>query len=188
MRASTRPAEERGAGGQDRSLRRNQLPSCLLRSLMRCRNSIRERVVREWRWLPSPGGSFIVADYALPRNRVASALAYHIVKPYGRDHYGSFVKADVAALTKSAGIELSDHLGLAQVMTGRRGEAVSHNRPQPRSNVDLALHAFPVARTRPGSNTRTLPSPRLLSMRPIRRWKVKRVTLPLARASRGPIE
>jgi hypothetical protein len=26
-----------------------------------------------------PGGSFIVADYALPRNRVASTLAYHIL-------------------------------------------------------------------------------------------------------------
>jgi hypothetical protein len=34
-----------------------------------------------------PGGSFSGADYALPRNRVASALAYHIVEPYGRGHY-----------------------------------------------------------------------------------------------------
>jgi hypothetical protein len=158
--------EERGAGG--RSVTSAKPASLMPPSLfMRCRLAFGSG------WFVNgdgyqAGGSFIVADYALPRNRVASALAYHIFKPYGRDHYGSFVKADVVALTKSAGIELSDHLGLAQVMTGRRSEAVSQSSASLRTSTSRCTH-FPGARTRPGSNTRTLPSPRLLSMRPSRR-------------------
>ncbi len=100
--------------------------SCVSFALHEMPVSIRERVIREMARVTKPGGSVIVVDYALPRNRVASSLAYHIIKLYERDHYASFVNADVAALLESAGVEPSGHrpalLGFAQVTTGRRAE------------------------------------------------------------------
>jgi hypothetical protein len=69
-------------------------------------------------------GIAVVVDYGLPRSRVASWLAYHIVKLYERDHYATFVRSDVAALLESAGVRVSDDRlavgGLAQIMVGRR--------------------------------------------------------------------
>ena len=63
---------------------------------------------------------------ALPGNRVASAIAFHIIKLYEGDHYVSYVKSDLGALLKSAGVEPSDVCpslrGLARITIGRRRE------------------------------------------------------------------
>jgi len=101
--------------------------SCVSFALHEMPGSVRERVVREMARVTRPGGSVTVVDYALPRNRVGRSLAYHLIKLYERDHYASFVRCDLAALLASAGIELLERrralLGLAAIVTGRRGDA-----------------------------------------------------------------
>lgn len=107
--------------------------ACVSFALHEMPMSIRERVVREMARVTKPGGSVTVVDYALPRNHVASSLAYHIIKLYERDHYATFVKSDVAALLKREGVELTDQrsalLGMAQIKTGRRAEAIAGVHP-----------------------------------------------------------
>lgn len=98
--------------------------SCVSFALHEMPPSIRERVAREMARVTRPGGSVTVVDYALPRNQVTSSLVLHIVKLYERDHYASFVRSDVVALLRNAGIDVSERrpalLGLAQIVTGRR--------------------------------------------------------------------
>ncbi|MCC7383968.1 MAG: methyltransferase domain-containing protein [Deltaproteobacteria bacterium] len=107
--------------------------SCVSFALHEMPSSVRERVLREMERVTKPGGSVTVVDYALPRNRVASSLVYHLIKLYERDHYATFVNSDVPALLKSAGIELSQErpalAGVARILTGHRSEAVSRARP-----------------------------------------------------------
>ena len=91
--------------------------------------SIRERVVREMARVTKPGGSVIVVDYGLPRNPVASWLAFHAVKLYERGPYEIFVKTDVAGLLESVGIEITHQrpalLGVVQIVTGRKRATAS---------------------------------------------------------------
>jgi len=100
--------------------------SCVSFALHEMPSSIRDRVVREMVRVTKPGGLVIVVDYALPRNRVASSFAYHVIKLYERDHYATFVKSDLAALLENAGVELAEQrsalLGMAQIKTGRKAE------------------------------------------------------------------
>lgn len=100
--------------------------ACVSFALHEMPASIRDRVVREMARVTKPGGVAVVVDYGLPRNRVASWLAYHIVKLYERDHYATFVRSDVAGLIESAGLRVSDDRlvlgGLARIMVGRRTE------------------------------------------------------------------
>jgi demethylmenaquinone methyltransferase/2-methoxy-6-polyprenyl-1,4-benzoquinol methylase len=109
--------------------------SCVSFALHEMPSSIRDRVVREMARVTKPGGSVTIVDYALPRNRVASSLAYHVIRLYERDHYATFVKSDVAALLKNAGVELSEQrsalAGVATILTGRRSEGVSRTRSDP---------------------------------------------------------
>ncbi len=122
--------------------------ACVSFALHEMPSSIRERVVREMARVTRPGGTIIVVDYALPPSRVASALAYHIVKLYERDHYASFVKSDLAALLDGAGIDVSDQrpmlLGLAKVAMGRKSEALFRARRDahgPSAAADLGISA-----------------------------------------------
>jgi demethylmenaquinone methyltransferase/2-methoxy-6-polyprenyl-1,4-benzoquinol methylase len=98
--------------------------TCVSFALHEMPSSIRERVIREMARVTRPSGTFIVVDYALPPGRVASALAFHIVKLYEPDHYSTFVKSDLPALLESAGIDVLDQrpllLGLAKVTVGHR--------------------------------------------------------------------
>jgi demethylmenaquinone methyltransferase/2-methoxy-6-polyprenyl-1,4-benzoquinol methylase len=100
--------------------------ACVSFALHEMPASIRDRVVREMARVTKVRGVAVVVDYALPRNRVASWLAYHIVKLYERDHYATFVRSDVAALVERAGIRVSDNRlalgGLARIIVGRRTE------------------------------------------------------------------
>lgn len=101
--------------------------ACVSFALHEMPSSIREQVIREMARVTMPCGTIIVVDYALPPNRVASALAFHIVKLYERDHYATFVKSDLAPLLESTGIEVLDQrsmlFGLAKVIVGRKSAA-----------------------------------------------------------------
>ena len=68
--------------------------ACVSFALHEMPASIRDRVVREMARVTKAGGVAVVVDYGLPRNRVASWLAYHIVKLYERDHYATFVRSE----------------------------------------------------------------------------------------------
>ena len=100
--------------------------ACVSFALHEMPASIRDRVVREMARVTKAGGVAVVVDYGLPRNRVASWLAYHIVKLYERDHYATFVRSDLAAVLESAGIRVSDDRlavgGLARITVGCRTE------------------------------------------------------------------
>lgn len=99
--------------------------ACVSFALHEMPATIRERVVREMARVTKPGGTVVVVDYALPRNRVANWLAYHIVKQYERDHYETFVRSDIARLLERASIDTSRRrpalFGLVQITTGHRG-------------------------------------------------------------------
>ena len=100
--------------------------SCVSFALHEMPLSIRQQVIREMARVTKPGGTVIVVDYGLPRNRVMSWLAYHAIKLYEPAPYANFVKNDVAALLEGAGIALKYRhpalLGLSQIVTGRRNE------------------------------------------------------------------
>ena len=102
--------------------------ACISFALHEMPSSVRERVVGEIARVTRPGGRIVIVDYALPRNPIASSLAYHVIKLYERDSYAKFVKSDLEALVKSAGIEPSGRRpalgGIAAIFTGRRAESM----------------------------------------------------------------
>jgi len=113
--------------------------SCVSFALHEMPLSIRQQVIREMARVTKPGGTVIVVDYGLPRNRVMSWLAYHVVKLYEPDPYAGFVRSDVAALLEGAGISLKDHhpalLGVAQIVTARTNEALLRTHPDGHDHV-----------------------------------------------------
>jgi len=96
--------------------------SCISFALHEMPASVRDRVVREMARVTRRGGTVVVVDYALPANRAARALVYRLVKLYERDHYADFVRSDVQALLRGAGIDPQEEraalLGAARVVTG----------------------------------------------------------------------
>ena len=98
--------------------------SCVCFALHEMRSGVRERVVCEMARVTKPGGAITIIDYGLPRGRVASVLAFHIIKFMERDYYPNFVKSDWRGLLESAGVEVSHDRralgGTARVLTGRR--------------------------------------------------------------------
>ena len=100
--------------------------ACVSFALHEMPATIRERVVREMARVTKVGGTVVVVDYALPRNRVASWLAYHIVKQYERDHYATFVRSDIARLLEHADLHASRRqralFGLVQIATAHKSD------------------------------------------------------------------
>ena len=98
--------------------------SCVSFALHEMPASVRARVVHEMARVTRPGGTVVVVDYALPRNRVWCWLVYHVVKSYERDHYVDFVHTDLVALLAHSGIAVgTEHralLGAARVVIGIR--------------------------------------------------------------------
>jgi len=99
--------------------------SCVSFALHEMPRSVRERVLGEMARVIRPGGTLVVVDYALPRNRVWRWLVYNVVKLYERDSYADFVHADLAAVLAREGISIrAEHralLGTARVVLGVRG-------------------------------------------------------------------
>ena len=108
--------------------------SCVSFALHEMPASVRERVVREMARVTKPGGSIMIVDYGLPRNRFASTMVFHVVKLYERHHYESFVKSDWRTLLGSAGVEVSDDRpmlgGMARVLIGRTVASMVRGRPE----------------------------------------------------------
>jgi ubiquinone/menaquinone biosynthesis C-methylase UbiE len=119
--------------------------ACVSFALHEMPRSVRERVVREMVRVTKPGGAIVIVDYALPRNAVARWLVYHIVKLYERDAYADFVRSDVQALLRDAGVEVQSRrpvlAGLASIYSGRRQEMTStvrSSRPEARTTASAA--------------------------------------------------
>jgi len=78
--------------------------TCISFALHEMPASVRGRVIREMARATRHGGTVVVVDYALPAGRLASALAFRLVRLYERDHYAEFVRSDLPALLEGAGI------------------------------------------------------------------------------------
>lgn len=101
--------------------------TCISFALHEMPQSVREAVLSGTARVTKPGGLIVVVDYALPRGPLASALSYHFVKLYERDHYADFVRRDMPDMLAKAGFRLRDSrarlLSAARVWTGVRDEA-----------------------------------------------------------------
>ncbi len=99
--------------------------ACISFALHEMPQSVRARVLREIARVTRPGGRIVAVDYALPRNRVAGAMVFHLVKLYERDHYAEFVQSDLATMVTGAGIAVRDLrralLGAAHIVIGETG-------------------------------------------------------------------
>jgi demethylmenaquinone methyltransferase/2-methoxy-6-polyprenyl-1,4-benzoquinol methylase len=97
--------------------------ACVSFALHEMPSSIRARVIAEMARVTTPGGSVVVVDYGLPRNRAASWLVYRIVKLYEPEYYAEFVRSDLERLLGVSGIEVTAHrrvlFGVARIVTGR---------------------------------------------------------------------
>ncbi len=96
--------------------------ACVSFALHEMPGSVRAAVLREMARVTRTGGTLVIVDYALPHNPVASALVLRAVKLYERDHYEDFVRCDLRAMLREAGVEPRSGLrvlgGVATVVTG----------------------------------------------------------------------
>jgi len=85
--------------------------------------TIRERVLREMTRVARPGGTILVVDYGLPRNRLGRFLVYRLVNLYEGETYLEFIRSDLNSLLARVGIFLTGEriavLGAARVWKGR---------------------------------------------------------------------
>lgn len=96
--------------------------TCVSFALHEMPPSVRDRVVREMSRVTRHGGTIVVVDYALPANRLGSALAIRLVRLYERDHYAEFVRSDLPALLEGVGIAVRTErralLGNVRILVG----------------------------------------------------------------------
>ena len=108
--------------------------SCVSFALHEMPLSIREQVVREMARVTKPGGAIAVVDYGLPSNAVARWAVYHFVKLYEPYSYVEFMRSDVRALLRTAGIVVDAQRqalhGTAVIFSGHRDEVVATAAPQ----------------------------------------------------------
>jgi ubiquinone/menaquinone biosynthesis C-methylase UbiE len=97
--------------------------SCISFALHEMPRSIRERTVAEMARVTKSGGTVLVVDYGPPRNAFGKVL-FQLVKLYERDRYVDFIRSDLPALLREAGIEVGDDravlLGAVRIVTGSR--------------------------------------------------------------------
>lgn len=96
--------------------------ACIAFALHEMPSSTRERAVREMIRVLRPGGTFLAVDYALPRNAIAAQIVYQFVRLYERDQYEEFIRSDLPALLRAAGVRVAEDrpalLGAARIMRG----------------------------------------------------------------------
>jgi ubiquinone/menaquinone biosynthesis C-methylase UbiE len=101
--------------------------ACVSFALHEMPSSVRERVLREMARVTRPGGSIIVVDYGLPTTQFVRSVVFQTVKLYEGDHYANFMRSDLDAQLRRAGIEPETHRtalrALARIVIGRRSEA-----------------------------------------------------------------
>jgi ubiquinone/menaquinone biosynthesis C-methylase UbiE len=103
--------------------------ACVSFALHEMPGSVRERVLREMARVTRPGGTIIVVDYGLPKARATRFVVFRAVRLYEGEHYASFMRSDLDALLRKAGIEPEDHrtalAGLARIVIGRTSKGTA---------------------------------------------------------------
>ena len=98
--------------------------SCVSLNLHEMPPSVRSRVVGELVRVTRRGGTVVVVDFALPRNRVWRAIVVRILALFERDAYPEFVRSDLCGFLSQRGIVIRDvHralLGTARIVVGIR--------------------------------------------------------------------
>lgn len=84
--------------------------------------TIRRKVLLEMVRVTRPGGSIVIVDYALPRNRLGRSLFYRLITLYEGEYYKKFIESDLEGLIKAVGIEIiaqrSFLLGAGRMLKG----------------------------------------------------------------------
>jgi len=100
--------------------------SCISLALHDMPLAIREKAVEEMVRVTEPRGIIVIVDYALPENKIARYLVYHLVKSHETKYYPEFVKSDLEALLRKSGIEIKDEfrilLGAGRILKGVKKE------------------------------------------------------------------
>ena len=98
--------------------------ACISFALHEMPKTVREKALVELTRVTKVGGTVVVIDYGLPRNPVWSRIVFELVKLYERDHYAEFVRSDLGASLRKAGIHTKRYraalLGTVRVSTGAR--------------------------------------------------------------------
>jgi demethylmenaquinone methyltransferase/2-methoxy-6-polyprenyl-1,4-benzoquinol methylase len=86
--------------------------------------SIQEKVLKEMVRVTKPGGTIIVADYALPKSAIGRFVVYNFVKLYEGKYYRQFIRSDFDALLERAGIAKNEEIpvlhGAGRIVKGMR--------------------------------------------------------------------
>ncbi|MCL5960205.1 MAG: methyltransferase domain-containing protein [Chloroflexi bacterium] len=86
--------------------------------------SIRQKVLKEMVRVTKPKGTILIVDYGLPRSKIGQFLVYHIAKLYEGPYYSGFIKSDLVALLRKAGIEIAREtsvvLGVGRILKGTK--------------------------------------------------------------------
>ena len=72
--------------------------------------SVREQVLREMARVTKPNGTVAVIDFGLPENRIGRFFTYNLVRAFEGDHYVKYMKTDLKASIKQAGIAINGEL------------------------------------------------------------------------------
>lgn len=70
--------------------------------------TIREKAVKEMVRVTKRRGRIMIIDYALPKNTMRRFFIYHFVRLYERSYYEKFIKSDLDALLRKAGIKIRE--------------------------------------------------------------------------------
>jgi len=83
---------------------------------------IREKVLKEMVRVTRPGGTLLIVDYGLPKNRLGRWLIYRLVRLYEATYYREFIQSDLQGLLRQTGIEIVQErpalLGAAKIIKG----------------------------------------------------------------------
>lgn len=82
--------------------------SCVSFALHDMPLTIREKVLKEMSRVTKPGGTIMIIDYALPKNKIKRFLIYCFIKLYERAYYSKFIKSDLEALLRKSGIDIKE--------------------------------------------------------------------------------
>ncbi len=95
--------------------------SCVSFALHDMPLTIREKALKEMARVSRLGGTVVVVDYALPKNKICRLLIYHLVRLYEK-YYPEFIRSDLEALLRKSGIEIKDELpvlfGAGRILKG----------------------------------------------------------------------
>ncbi len=74
--------------------------------------TIREKVLKEMVRVTKPEGTILIVDYALPENKIGSAVAYRLVSLYEGEYYRTFIDSDLEGLLNATGISVQKRLSI----------------------------------------------------------------------------